>query len=268
MNQTSIIRRLVGSTAALFVLAAAGSASAQAPADPLADQLESYWSAERDLPVIQDKLHKRDGRFGVGLYAGVLSSEPFYWYTPVGGRLSYFFNDHVGLEIGGQYMGSSSDPGPLTHETEITTFFASRLEDGFNPATDLEDRFLWRSNAVLVWHPLYGKWAFLNNKLTHFDLNLALGGGAVSVLRPDFTRSEASTVITPELVFGGGAHFFLGNHWTLRLDGRFYAYQGADTPSVRSGYERGNDAEVGENSSFFRRIQVPAEFLLGVSYLF
>ncbi len=253
---------------AVGLLATSSPAAAQDKNDPLADQLDNYWTTDRDLPTLQNKLYKRDGRFGIGLYGGLFSSEPFWWYIPVGGRLTYFFTDHVGLELGGQWMGSASSPGPLTNPTEIHDFFAAQLEGGFDADTDLEDRFLWRANALLVWSPLYGKWAFTKNKLSHFDMNLSLGGGAVSVLRPDYERTAASTVIEPELVFGGGVHFYLSNHVVLRLDGRGYVYRGADTPSAREGYEIGDDTAAADDPSYFKRLQVPSEFLLGVTFLF
>lgn len=267
---------LAGLLAALFVGFPANSATAkegdrEEETGPLAEELDNYWSVDRDLPVIQDKLYERKGRFGVGLYAGLMSSEPFYWYLPVGGRLSYFFSDHAGIEVGGQYLGGSGqDAGPLANETEITGFFRDRVGESFDPTTDLEDRFMWRANASIAWHPLYGKWSFLNNKLSHLDFNLVLGGGAVSVVRPNFERTESSVVVTPEVVFGGGVHFFLSQHLTLRADGRFYAYQGADIPSTRSGYDAQEQdlTALGENPNFFKRIQVPSEFLLGVTYLF
>lgn len=265
---TSPAKRWGLSAVAALVVATLATAAGAQDSEAIDRQLDSYWSVERDLPTIQEKLYSRDGRFGVGVYAGMLSSEPFYWYVPVGGRLSYFFSDHVGLEVGGQYMGSESDPGPLTNETEIHDFFVAELEDNFDPATDLEDRFLWRANAVLVWNPLYGKWAFTKNKLTHFDINLVLGGGAVSVLRPNYERTEASTIITPELVWGGGVHFFLSRKILLRADGRFYTYVGADTPSTRDGYEPGDDTSASDDPSFFRRLQVPSEFQLGLTFLF
>lgn len=266
--RTNLLKTLAGAVAVAATLAASP-AAAQEPTAPLDEELDNYWSVDRDLPVVQDRLFSRDNRLALGVYAGVMSSEPFYWYIPVGGRLSYFLNDHVGIELGGQWMGGESEPGPLTNETEITGFFANRLGEAFDPATDLEDRFMWRANATLLWMPFYGKWSFLNNKLSHFDFNLALGGGALSVLRPDFNRTEATTVITPELTFGGGIHFFLGQHWTLRADGRFYAYQGANLPSTRSEYNAQEQEPLAEDeSNFFGRLQVPSEFLLGISYLF
>ncbi len=254
-------------TAAAFaaLVASASTATAQ---ERLEKELENYWTVERDLPVVQDRLFERSGRFGIGVYTGLMSSEPFWWYIPVGGRLTYFLNNHVGLELGGQYTGSAGNAGPFSQPTEIHNFAAGELEDAFDPDTDLEDRFLWRANAMLLWNPLYGKWSFLNNKLGHFDFNFALGGGAVSVLRPDFRRTEATTVITPELIFGGGVHFFLSKSFILRADGRFYVYEGADTPSHRADYDPQDQARVSDKSSFFRRLQVPSEFQLGLTYLF
>lgn len=244
------------------------STSAATAQDPLEKELENYWTVERDLPVVQDRLHERAGRFGLGIYTGMMSSEPFWWYVPVGGRLTYFLNNHIGLELGGQYTGSAGSAGPFTQSTEIHDFFANRLGDAFDADTDLEDRFLWRANATLVWNPLYGKWSFLNNKLSHFDFNLAIGGGAVSVLRPDFRRTEATTTITPELVAGGGVHFFMSKRLLLRADGRVYLYQGADTPSRRANYDPRDQAAVSDSSSFLKRLQVPSEFQLGLTYLF
>ena len=241
---------------------------------PLDDQLENYWTVDRDLPVVQNRKHERAGRFGIGILVGMMSSEPFWWYLPVGGRLTYFFSNQLGLELGGQYMGggcsdiNDCSAGPFTQTTEIHRFFETRLEESFNPHTDLEDRFMWRANATLLWNPLYGKWSFLNNKLSHFDFNVALGGGAVSVFRPNFLRTDASATITPELVWGGGIHFFMSKSFVLRADGRFYVYSAADTPSKRKGYDPQDQAQTSDSASFTRRLAMPSEFQLGLTYLF
>lgn len=234
-----------------FAALMAVSASASAADGPLQDELDNYWSVDRDLSVIEGKLYSRAGRFGAGLFAGMLSSEPYYWYVPVGGRLSYFFTDELGMEVGGSFMDAE---GVLANKTEIHEFLEQSLGGGFDAKTDLEDRFLWRANATFLWNPLYGKWSFLNNKLTHFDFHLAAGAGVVSVERPELNRASASTKIVPELVLGTGIHFLLGNNWTLRADGRFYVYQGAETAS--------------NEGDFMKQLDVPTEFLLGVTYMF
>lgn len=260
--------RIKTSHLALACLLATTAATASAQDSPLEREMENYWAVDRNLPVVQDRLYSRSGRFGVGLYSGLMPSEPYYWYIPVGGRLTLFFNNNAGIELSGQYTGSAGAAGPLSQPTEIHKFAASVRQAAFDPDTDLEDRFLWRANGVIVWNPLYGKWSFLNSKLSHFDLNLVLGGGATSVLRPDFRRTEATTVIAPELVWGGGLHFFLGKRVVLRADGRFYVYQGPDTPSRRANYDPQNQSAASDDPSFLRRIQMPGELLVGLTFLF
>ncbi len=215
----------------------------------LDQKLHTYWSVDRHLPAVKDRLYTRAGRFGLGIFTGLLSSEPFYYYYPVGLRASYYFSNFWGVELEGSYMGVN---GVLTHDTELTTFLKSKLGPGYK-AADTEDRFLWRGNAMVVWHPLYGKLAFLQRKLTHFDINLALGLGGVGVQRPDDVRSTTSSTVAPELAFGGGVQFFATQNVVLRLEGRAYLYEGAKTPSSKTISER---------------IQVPTEFQLGASYLF
>lgn len=234
------------------VLAVSVTSTAYAANGPLQEELDNYWSVDRDLPVLQEKLYKKEGRFAVGLFAGMLSSEPFYWYIPVGGRVSYFFTDQLGVEVGGSFMDA---PDILANKTDMYNFLAGdQGPGGFDPATDLDDRFLWRADATFVWSPLYGKLSFLNNKLGHFDFNLAVGGGVVSVERPALDRSTATTEIVPELVLGAGVHFLLNNNWSVRADGRFYVYQGAESSS--------------NEGDFLKQVAIPSEFLLGVSYMF
>ncbi len=232
---------------------AASSAVAQ-ETDPLAEELDNYWSVDRDLPVVQERIFEREGRFAGGVFVGLLTSEPFYWYLPVGANLNYYFTNQLGLEIGGGFMDAE---GSLTNKTELHDFLESD-SSGFNADTDLEDRMLWRAHALFVWNPLYGKWSFLNNKLTHFDANLVVGGGVVSVDRPTADRTDNVQEIVPELVVGLGAHFLLSENWVVRADGRFYVF-----PGFQSDFETEDEGE-----GFFDSLVIPTEFKLGVSYLF
>jgi outer membrane beta-barrel protein len=213
------------------------------------ERLDAYWSVDRDLATVQDRLFEREGRFGLGLYTGLMSSEPFYYYYPVGGRLSYFFSNQFGLEL----EGSFTDAGPFTHDTELTTFLETARGDAFDKSIHTHDRFLWRGHALLVWHPLYGKLAFLQRKLTHFDFNLVAGAGAVGVERPNEFRTEAESAVEAEFVFGGGVQFFATSDLVVRLEGRGYVYRGP---------------MLAEGDTFFDRLTLPTEFLLGASYMF
>lgn len=239
------------SLAALVVLAVVLVASpAFAESSSLDEELEEYWATERDVDVIEDRLYEREGRFGIGISAGFISSEPFVYYFPLGGNITYFISNAFGLEVGGSFM----DAGFLNHPTELTEFLEEERGEAFDLATDGADRFLWRANAMALWSPFYGKIAALQQKMLHFDLNLGMGLGAVGMERPAVDRSEAITATTGEVVFGVGAHFYVHDNINVRLDGRGYLHRGAELPT--------------NEGQFFRQLNFPAEFQLGMTYLF
>ncbi len=240
-SRNFIMILLVTAAASLF---AAPAVAQRAPESPLEEDLDNYWSTERDLPVVSGRIYEREGRFGLTLFSGLLSSQPYWWYIPVGGRISYNITDQIGIDVSGNYN--------LEQPTELQDFLEASLGAGFDPKTDLDDRFIWRANASFVWSPLYGKWSFANNKLGHFDANLVAGLGVVSVERPNLQRDEATTEIVPEGHFGIGIAFLFTENWSARLDGRFYLYQEAETES--------NEGDL--------RLAMPVEFQVGVSYLF
>ena len=237
-------------TALLVISLCVGLVGQAAAEEGLDWELEQFWSADREVNVIENRLYERDGRFGVGLYTGLLSSDPFFYYFPVGLRATYHLSNSLGFEAGGAFMNA----GFLTHDTELTEFLRDSRRDAFNAQTDTMDRYLWRANAVAVWSPFYGKLAILQRKLAHFDLNLAGGLGVVQVERPTVDRTSFNQVVTPEVVLGTGAHFYITEDLLVRLDGRGYLFLGAEAPH--------------NEGSFFGRLKFPVEFLIGATYLF
>ena len=191
---------------------------------PLQDQLEDYWSIDRDLDVLRDRLHTRAGKISVGLFAGMMSSEPFIWYIPVGLRAGYFLDDHLGFEVAGTFL--------IGQNTDLTTFIEGERADNFVLETDTNDRFLWRANAVATWHPLYGKFALLQRKLAHLDFSLVGGLGVAGVDRPQPDRAGVDTTVIPELVLGAGISFYLYEGLTLRAEGRGYLSANAPIDTV------------------------------------
>jgi outer membrane beta-barrel protein len=234
------------------------------PGGPLEEKLSDYWSVDRDVAVIRDKLYRRKGRVGIGLHAGFFSSEPFYWYIPVGARFDYYFTDYLGLTIEGSYTGSF-----LQQQTDLASFVEESKGENHDLDTSGMDQYKWRANALVTWHPLYGKFSLLQRKLSHFDINLAAGFGAVSVTRPDDTRSTTTDEIVPEFAFGGGIDFFVSNHVLIRLNARGYLYPGAanyvNDEGDRTITRQGDGVE---EANFFQRLEFNAEFLAGVTYLF
>lgn len=216
---------------------------------PLKEELTEYWSVERDLPMVNNKLYTREGRINVSVFAGIESTEPFWWYIPVGGRVGYFLTEQFAVEVGGDYE--------IARPTELTTFLETNREDNFDVMTDAEDKFVWRANAVASWHPLYGKWALLQRKLSHFDFSLVGGLGAVGLQRPSPTRDETNSKVAIEGIFGFGMHFFLTDSLTLRMDWRGHIYRGPEF-----------DTAAFADQGFMNRFQLPTQFQLGVAYMF
>jgi outer membrane beta-barrel protein len=238
------------------------------PEGPLSEQLDDYWSVDRDVDAIKNKMFRREGRVAVGLYGGIMSSEPFFWYSPVGLRVDYYLSDNFGLELEGSYMGAKN---LLRHDTDLTGFVRNE-KPGFDESSDALDIFKWRAHALAVWSPFYGKLALLQRKLAHFDLNLAAGFGAVSIERPNKTRTDSQGIVTPEFVFGGGVQFFANNHITIRFTGRGYVYSGPMNFKNTETGERYVSANTNnpniKEANFFQKLETPTEFLLGVSYMF
>lgn len=237
------------------------------PGGPLGDQLEDYWSVDRDVDVIKERLYERSGRFGIGLLTGAMSSQPFYWYIPSGLRASYYFNNNWGIEVEGAYMGLY---GVFQHPTALGDF--AEKQGGYNRNTDALDQFNFQAHALAVWHPFYGKLSVLQRKLAHFDVNLAAGLGAVGVTRPNELRTESSDIVRPELVYGGGIQFFVNNNIVLRADARGYIYRGPrrymNTQSNQRVVSQPRNPQNSEELNFFQELEFPFEFLFGATYMF
>lgn len=254
MNSTTT--KLILAAVIFAVATMAVTSTAVAESSSLDEELEEYWETEREMPVIQNRLFEREQRVTAGLFAGMITSEPFFHYYPVGANAGYYFRNDLGVELSGAFMGTTDyeNPGFLTQDDELMEFLREEQEDAFDAATDTADRFMWRANAVALWSPFYGKLAALQQKLIHFDINFAAGLGALGVQRPTVDRENIEETVIPEMVLGLGAHFYVHNNIAVRFDGRGYLHQGAELPT--------------NQGSFFGRLNFPMEFQLGVSYLF
>lgn len=226
-----------------------------APADdqfqgPLKEQLREYWSVERDLSMVIDRLYSRKGKILLGAQLGVMPSEPFFTYYPVGIHGGYFLSETFGVE------GSASFHIPT--KSDLTAYLEEERGDNFNLSQDAGDKYIARISAVATWHPLYGKWALLQRKVSHLDFNLLGGLGVVIAERPNSERTSSSSTVIPEVVLGAGMSFFLTKATILRLQWRSYLTPG---PTI-------NTSDALEAQGFFGRLNVPSEFILGASYAF
>lgn len=183
----------------------------------LDDRLKLYWGQEmREVEVIQPRLYRKDQRHEFTLFAGFIPNDPFNDYFPLGGRWDYFFAEDFGVEIAGAYLiGVSS---------ELDTF----LNDSFEGSVKVEVKqtLQWHAGASLLWSPIHGKLGIFTEKLTHFDIFLAFGVGALGTDVQRLEQEESKVDIAGHL--GLGFRFFLSDSVALRADYRqfFYAADG------------------------------------------
>lgn len=206
--------------------------------DPLAEMSPDdklYWSTLRNIYTLQQRRFRKSGRFGITLYGGLIPNNIFEQYIPVGLRLNYFILENIGIELAGSY-NFKTRTGLENQIRESNGVGAGQVLIG--------DTQVSHTNFGLVWSPFYGKAAFYNSGLLHFDLFLFAGAGmVVAETTPNF-NAPAEQEIKPEGALGAGLAFFVGDHFAGRIDFRQFVFQ-----KVVGGVA--NPSEVSLGVSFF-----------------
>lgn len=224
--------------------AAAKGADAKEPAEAEEDPLKAmsaddklYWSTMRNVYTLQQRRFLKSKRFGVSLYGGLIPNNIFEQYVPVGLRLSYFILENIGVELSGSY------------NIKLKTRLENQIREESGLAAGqvlIGDTQVSHTNFGLVWSPFYGKAAFYNSGLVHFDLYLFAGAGiVVAETTPDFNAKPESEV-KPEGALGGGMAFFFGDHLVGRVDFRQFVF-----PKVEGVGGVANPSEVSLGLGFF-----------------
>lgn len=173
-----------------------------------------------DIAVIQKKYLPKTGRFQLYTAAGLTTNSPWFLNLGAKANLSYHFTENFGVEISGMFFSSS--------ETESAKEI--REYNSLQP-----DKFvLTKSNVSLdiIWSPIYGKMADLNQKIIPFDMYFSFGGGVSG------TNSQEGSV--PTLHVGLGQIFAISKTMAFRWDYSWNNYQatpvvvGTSTPSKGS----------------------------------
>ena len=108
----------------MLVLVPAPSAFSQDAAEPAAlatvtatappaqaDQagLQKSWGEKRLIRTLQRRLFAKFGRMEFTFFTGIVPNDPFVFYTPVGMRFDYHFNEAFALELSGSFLGCFGD---------------------------------------------------------------------------------------------------------------------------------------------------------------
>jgi outer membrane beta-barrel protein len=163
--------------------------------------LAAVASAEEplDLPgtvvVIQDRDFQLKHELSVG--AGVLPLDAFYKGLTLQLGYTHHFNDSFAWQV-----------GRATYSRNLETSLRSQLERQWGVEPGEFRQVQWIAGSDLMWTPVYGKTAGMNQAIAYFE-GFLLGGGSVVKLNTGFA---------PAVNLGVGARLFLGQALSVRLD--------------------------------------------------
>lgn len=234
--------RTIPMLAALALLVfAASPVAAKTPTDEeMGDQLErdleKKWGRTRAVQVVVDRLYPKASRFELDVFFGVLPNDAFLLYLTPGLRMAWHFNEHWALELGGAYS-LGVDTGLKRQLTEDDALIQARTRD----------RVIARFGLAVVASPIYGKFAWVNKKVAHFDMYFLFEAGGV------YTDGEPALGLEggvwPEVGLGLGLRFFLSRFVSLRFEFR-------QRLAVREG--------LGDDTI---RLAFPSEISLGLAFV-
>jgi outer membrane beta-barrel protein len=202
---------------ALTIAFLASSAQAAPPAAPAAaaDRAErisvdvikeKYWAKgeESELQIVQNRKYSKKEKFELGVYGGIIATDPFLSVKNVGGSLGFHFTESFGLNV--LYWKAVVNPS-----SALTQFEA---QSGNTTNTNKPEGFY---GGELLWSPIYGKLSLVGKAILYFDMRFMLGAG--------MTKTESGSYMMPFL--GLGQQIYLGKTAALKLDVRAGRYNEA-----------------------------------------
>ena len=154
------------------------------------------------VSAVQDRTFRMSHE--LTLSVGVLPLDAFYKGVTAQVGYTYHFTDSFAWTIGrGLYSYN------------LNTGLKNQLEKQFGVLPTAFPEVQYMLGSDLVWSPIYGKGAWLNATVTHFE---AFGVLGLSVLNLVNGVSGASFNFSPAVNVGLGARIFSGKHVSYRLD--------------------------------------------------
>lgn len=157
-----------------------------------------------DVATIQKRFLPKTKRFEAFIGAATTINDAFFAQNGLNGRLGYYFSERWGVEGNLGWM-SSSDKAVTTALQEIA------VNTGGQVATELY------YTLDIKWIPIYGKYAYFNQKIIPFDLYFIAGLGKSNV----FTKNASNVVVKDSPLtfqFGTGQVFSITKSMAFRWE--------------------------------------------------
>lgn len=152
--------------------------------------------------AVQDRLYRMNHELMLGV--GALPADAYYKGYYAGVSYTYHFSDSFAWQVG---------RGAYSYNVETSLRRQLERDFGVSPtASAFEDEVNWMVGSDLMWSPIYGKLAILNNRVIHFETFL-LGGATVFKL-----NRSGPAGFKPGANVGLGVRVFKSNSVSFRLD--------------------------------------------------
>lgn len=201
---------------------------------------EKYWARgdESELGVVQNRQYTKARKFDLGVFTGIVATDPFLSVKSLGGTLGFHFNEYFGVSLFGYKAFVSPSSAYEYLQRDLSTGANTNEPRWFLGA---------EGNASLI----YGKLSVLGKLIIHYDLHF-LGGMGV-------TATESGNNFTPYV--GIGQQFYLSRLISLQIDYRLMHYNEAILQKVGSPSSP-NGTFLGNRSNWANSISLGITFLI------
>lgn len=173
------------------------------------------------IPPVSGQLYVLEGRFEIAPTASVTFRDAFYRKYILGGSLTYYPKQWLGISLNGGYA--------IPTVAGTAQICDTQAGGGCVPPTleSLEGRapghLLMMGGLDVMWSPIYGKLSLLSEAFAHFDLYLI--GGVAAVQYGAARGTDPTPTFTVGANVGVGGHVHLNRFMALRLELRDLIYQ-------------------------------------------
>jgi outer membrane beta-barrel protein len=205
----------------------------------ISDLENQYWRPSDDeLEVVQNKKYQKAGRFEFSVFYGIYQGGGYLNSRSHGLSAVYNFSERWATELFA--MKINNQDSDFLH--------AVKAQYGFTPDFNAEKS---QYGILVVWTPIYAKFALLGSQISHFDTYIAPGVGLTQTAQYNFTKQLAI-----------GEKFFITEHLILRLEWLMSFYTDrVNTPQGSTSTANGGPGYV--NQSITRH-----NLLFGLGWLF
>jgi len=219
----------------------------EAAAQPSAGGAKSLWS---DIVVIPRKAVLKTGRLELAPFAGVTLNDPLIRHYAIGGVLTYFFSDVFGVGIEGEY-----------YRRQITDR-GSLIGLQYHRVPTINEMH-WAAALDFSYVPIYGKFAFFNHGIIHWE-SMVIGGVGMTnteiIPRNPSDQTFVNYDITPNLGIGG--RLFMTGWWSIWFNFRDYVFPDKFENTNRMPGSSGEQAKSQADTQIINNVM----FAIGASF--